>query len=139
MQPAKSLLPAAVDEQEYERLRPQQTIWLRAVREICQRHHIPTEALQRFGDGTDPADGSTIVFAAGKDVVIKLFPPFQGKTYAAELSVCHLVYGKLSLVTPEIVAHGTLDGWPYLVMSRLQGTYLSDIWDGLQQAEQRSL
>ena len=96
-------------------------------------------ALQRFGDGTDPADGSTVVFAAGKDIVIKLFPPFQQKTYAAELSVCQLVYSKLSLVTPQIYAHGVLDGWPYLVMSRLQGTYLSDIWDGLQEAEQRSL
>lgn len=139
MQPAKPLLPSIFNEQEYERLRPQQTIWLQAVSEICQRHHIPTDALQRFGDGTDPAVGSTVVFAAGKDVVVKLFPPFQRKAYAAELGVCQLVYGKLSLVTPEIVAHGTLDGWPYLVMSRLQGTYLSDIWDGLQQAEQHAL
>src|SRR5205823_3070414 len=41
--------------------------------------------------------------------------------------------------TPEIEVSGLLDEWPYLVMSRLPGIYLSDIWDTLEHTDQLSL
>ena len=103
---------------------------------ICQRHGLPTDRLIRFGDGTDPVDGSNIVFAVGDHLIIKLFPPYQSRLFKADLAVAEHVYGKLSVTTPRMYAHGTLDSWPYLVMSRVPGVYLSSIWDTLNDKDQ---
>jgi hygromycin-B 7''-O-kinase len=105
------------------------------MRVLCQRHKLPIEGLSRFGDGTDPADGTSIVFAVGKDTVIKLFPPYHRQLFEVELSVAEHIFGKLSVATPEIYAHSMLDEWPYLIMSRLQGIYLFEIWDQLEHTD----
>ena len=55
----------------------------------------------------------------------------QQSVYNADLSVAERLYGRLNVTTPEIYVHGMLDGWLYLVMSRISGVYLSDIWDTL--------
>ena len=130
------LLPPVITRADYDLLRTRGDVWFQVMRIICQRHGLPCEDLKRFGDGTDPADGSCVVFAAGKHHVIKLFPPYHGRLYEAELVVAEHVFGRLSIATPEIYAHGTFDEWSYLVMSRLQGTYLSDIWDRLDHVNQ---
>jgi hygromycin-B 7''-O-kinase len=131
-----SLLPPVITDADYALLRTRGDVWFQVMHIICQRHGLAHEDLRRFGDGTDPADGSCVAFAAGKHHVIKLFPPYQKRLYEAELVVAGHVFGKLSIATPEIYAHGTVDEWPYLVMSRLQGSYLSGIWDRLDQVDQ---
>jgi len=132
-------LPPVISRADYDLLRTRADVWFQVMHIICQRHGLVREDLRRFGDGTDPADGSCVAFAAGKHHVIKLFPPYQKRLYEAELVVAEHVFGKLSIATPEIYARGTVDEWPYLVMSRLQGTYLSDIWDRLDQVDQLRL
>lgn len=134
-----SLLPPVITHADYALLRTRGDVWFQVMRIICQRHGLDHEELRRFGNGTDPADGSCVAFAVGKHHVIKLFPPYQKRLYEAELVVAEHVFGKLSIATPEIFAHGTVDEWPYLVMSRLQGSYLSDIWDRLDQVDQLRL
>ena len=130
------LLPPVITHADYDLLRTRGDVWFQVMTIICQRHGLPCEDLKRFGDGTDPADGSCVAFAAGKHHVIKLFPPYQRRLNEAELVVAEHIFGRLSIATPEIYAHGTFDEWPYLVMSRLQGTYLSDIWDRLDHVNQ---
>src|SRR5450759_1412361 len=112
------------------------SVWGQAMHVICQRHGLPTDRLVRFGDGTDPADGSSVVFAVGDQLVIKMFPPFRTNLFDADLSVAERVFGRLNVTTPEIHAHGMLDGWPYLLMSRVPGVYLSAIWDTLDDESQ---
>ena len=136
MQQSEPLFPAFTDRASYEAMRPDVNVWLRAMRVICQRHGLPIEGLVRFGDGTDLAFGTTIVFAIGEHYVIKLYPPYLTQLFEAERTVAKYVYGKLSVSTPEIYAQDSLEGWPYLVMSRLQGVYLSDIWDTLEDTNQ---
>lgn len=125
------LLPTVTNTTDYVSLRVNASIWPMAMQTICRRHGLPTDRLVRFGDGTDSADGSNIVFAAGDHLVIKLFPPYQSSLFQADLAVTEHVYGTLSVTTPRIYVHGDLDGWPYLVMSRVPGVYLSEIWDTL--------
>ena len=132
-------LPPVITHADYALLRTRGDVWFQVMHIICQRHGLAQEDLKRFGDGTDPADGSCVAFAAGKNHVIKLFPPYQKRLYEAERVVAEHVFGKLSIATPEIYAHGTVDEWPYLVMSRLQGSYLSDIWDSLNRVDQMRL
>jgi len=134
-----SLLPPVISCADYNVLRTRGDVWLQVMHIICQRHELAHEDLKRFGDGTDPADGSCVAFAAGEHHVIKLFPPYQKRLYEAELVVAEHIFGKLSIATPEIFAHETVDEWPYLVMSRLQGSYLSDIWDSLNCVDQMRL
>lgn len=134
-----SLLPAQLSHADYAVLRTDAALWPRVMRIICQRHGLPSTDLRRFGDGTDPADGTCIAFAVGERLVIKLFPPFHRRLFEAERATAEHVYEKLSIVTPAIMAYGTFDACPYLIMSRLQGTYLSDIWDSLEHTNQLSL
>ena len=135
----EAVLPPVSSRAEYEALRIDANIWPLAMRIICQRHGLPTERLIRFGDGTDPTYGSNVVFAVGERYIIKLYPPFDRRLFEADRTVAEHVYGKLEVTTPEIYAYGTLENWPYLVMSRLQGVYLSDVWDTLEYADQLRL
>ncbi len=112
------LLPLVINKTDYEAIRPDANLWLLVMQVICQRHGLSTERLVRFGDGTDTAFGSNIVFAVDEQHVIKLYPPYWRPLFEADLSVAEHVSGKLSIMTPEIYAYDTLDGWPYLVMSR---------------------
>ncbi|GAC1350879.1 MAG: aminoglycoside 3'-phosphotransferase/choline kinase family protein [Ktedonobacteraceae bacterium] len=133
---AEPLLPPVTKRADYESMRINADMWPRAMQVICQRHGLSSDRLVRFGDGTDPADGTNVVFAAGEQHIIKLFPPYWRRLFEADLTVSGHVYGKLSITTPEIYAHGILDGWPYLVMSRVPGVYLSEVWDTLEQENQ---
>jgi hygromycin-B 7''-O-kinase len=133
---SEPLLPFVNNLADYMSLFAKGSVWVQAMQVICQRHGLPTDRLVRFGDGTDPADGSSVVFAVGDQLVIKMFPPFRKNLFDADLSVAERVFGKLSVTTPEIHAHGMLDGWPYLLMSRVPGVYLSAIWDTLDDETQ---
>jgi len=129
---AEPLLPPVTKRADYELLRISASVWPVAMQVICQRHGLASDKLVRFGDGTDPANGSNVVFTVGEQRIIKLFPPYERRLFEADLSVAEHVYKKLSITTPEIYAHGMLDGWPYLVMSRVEGVYLSEIWDAME-------
>ncbi len=133
------LLPLVTSKTDYEALRPDANLWLQVMQVICQRHGLPTERLVRFGDGTDTAFGSNIVFAVDEQHVIKLYPPYWRRLFEADLSVAEHVSGKLSIMTPEIDAYDALDGWPYLVMRRLQGISLAALWNTLGETEQLRL
>jgi len=136
MPQSEPLLPTVTNTRDYDSLRIDPSIWPIAMQAICHRHGLPTDKLVRFGDGTDPAGGSSVVFAAGDHLVIKLFPPYRKSLFEAELTVAEHIYGKLSVITPEIYAHNRLDDWPYLIMSRVPGVYLSELWDALDAREQ---
>jgi hygromycin-B 7''-O-kinase len=132
----EALLPPITNRADYEALRIDANIWPLAMQRICQRHGLSTGGLTRFGDGTDTAYGSNIVFAVNEQYIIKLYPPFQRRLFEADRTVAGHVYGKLAVTTPEIYAYGMLENWPYLAMSRLQGLYLSDVWDTLEHTDQ---
>jgi hygromycin-B 7''-O-kinase len=127
------LLPLVTSKSDYEAIRPDANLWLLVMQVICRRHGLPTEKLVQFGDGMN------IVFAVDEHHVIKLYPPYWRRLFEADLSVAEHVSGKLSIMTPEICSYGALDGWPYLVMSRLQGTSLAALWDTLGETEQLRL
>jgi hygromycin-B 7''-O-kinase len=91
---------------------------------ICARHGVPASAL------TPARDGTNVVFTTDRHV-IKLYPPFWESGAAAEWTILRHVEDRLGVTTPEIVATGRLDAWPYLVMTRLPGTILADVWPGL--------
>jgi hygromycin-B 7''-O-kinase len=100
-------------------------LWLPAVEEICRRHGLVRDACSRGPDGTH------IVYFSGSACVIKLFVPLFGDDFRAERVVLKHLSGALPVSTPEILFEGDVGGWPYLVMSRLDGRSIGEAWSNV--------
>jgi hygromycin-B 7''-O-kinase len=72
-----------------------------------------------------------VVFGAGSRHLVKLFPPLWSHEQGVERAALEHVAGRLSVATPEVVAAGELEGWSYLVLSRVSGTPLAALWEEL--------
>ena len=119
-------LPAIVSLADWPSLRRTYQRWRTAMEEICVRHTLPASEL------TPARDGTSVVFTTNRHV-IKLYPTFWELEAAAECTILGHVAGRLGVPTPEVVATGHLETWPYLVMTRLQGAILADVWQGLDE------
>lgn len=75
------------------------------------------------------SEGTNIVFAYGDNSVIKIFPPFHRDQFESELLVLKHLQGKLSVNTPTLEHDGEIFGWPYLIISKLEGTLLETLWE----------
>lgn len=119
-----TILPQVNSFEEYENIKLKSDLFEIAAREIITRHHLPDELLSFF-------DGTNVVFAYGSNRVIKIFPPFHQNQFTSDLLVMNHLNLKLSVNTPEIEYHGIIDSWPYIIMSRLEGTLLEGLWEKL--------
>jgi len=133
MAEAQPLLPTYTDAAVYRSIQPGVQAWLPAMHAICQRHALSTDGLIRLSEGTN------VIFAAGAQHIIKLYPPHWQRLCTAERLVAEHLYGKLDIATPEITASGELEGWPYTVMQRLPGQYLHEVWDAMPLGNQLRL
>jgi hygromycin-B 7''-O-kinase len=124
------LLPRLETFADYRPLRRQADPWLGAMRAICQRHGLDPARLQQFGTGTN------VVFHTG-GAVIKLVLSLWRDDARRERVVLEHLDGRLH--SPLLQATGELEGWPYLVMSRLPGRRIGDVWSGLSQTDRRAL
>lgn len=91
-------------------------------RTIILKHQLPEASLTLFSDGTN------IVFSYGEKV-IKIFPPFHQSQFESERLILKRLDGKLSIKTPTLEYEGELFAWPYLIMSKLEGTNLETLWE----------
>jgi len=119
------IFPPITSFEEYEKHKLKVEILQSAAKEVIGRHRLPEKKLSLFHDGTN------IVFAYGDDRVIKIFPPFHESQFKSETLVLHHLQGKLSVNIPAIEYQGEIAGWPYVVMSRLEGTLLETLWEKL--------
>jgi hygromycin-B 7''-O-kinase len=126
------LLPPSPAPDDWPALRRGFDGWPAVMREICARHGLGTRQLAPAGSGTN------VVFTTTHHVV-KLFPPMWSDLAAGERAVLHHLAGRLSLDTPQLVADERLDAWRYLVMTRLPGVLLDQVWDTLDAADRQFL
>jgi hygromycin-B 7''-O-kinase len=106
-------------------VRSRSELWLPALRAICARHGLDAGPLEAFGP-----EGTHVCFAAGRDHVVKLFAPFWPRDFAVESACAEGVRG-LGVESPEVVASGELEDWPYLILRRLAGDRLDRAWPRL--------
>lgn len=126
------LLPALADKAEYLAVFRDDEVWRPALRVIGERHGLASAALRR-------ASGGSHVVYLGETEVVKLYAPLFPDDFAAEQRMLEHVAGQLPIATPRIIATGELEAWPYLVMTRLSGQPLDELWPALAPAERRRL
>lgn len=109
--------------EDFEKLKLKLEVIENIARLVIRKHQLPKEKLTLFTEGTN------IVFDNGNQRVIKIFPPFHHNQFTSDSLVLNHLQGKLSIKTPSIEYQGEIHGWPYLVMTKLEGTLLETLWE----------
>src|SRR5438067_4981626 len=118
-------LPIISDAADYS-LHFNDDVWQQAAATICARHRIPCERLRRS------SQGENVIFFVDEHSVIKIFAPFR-ENYSRETAALEFAQGKLSIKTPDLMHTGEIDGWSYLVMTRLPGQASREVWASVGQ------
>lgn len=103
-------------------------VWRQAAAAICARHGLSHSALRR-----EP-QGENIIFSIDERLIVKIFAPFRD-SYAREKAALEFFDGKLGIKTPAILYAGELEGWSYLVMTRLAGRSARETWPEMEARE----
>jgi len=120
-----SLLPRFSTLEQYRPLFRDEAVWLPALRTICARHGLDPLTLRIA------PPGSNIVFWVEDKLLIKLFVPLWPEDARKETDVLKALAGRIPFEIPQIRAEGDLEGWPYLVLTRICGQPLDEIWEDL--------
>jgi len=123
------LLPSIRSEEDYRQVYSDTAIWLPAMKAIAARHGLEGSELRRATLGTN------VVFRTQRHI-LKLFSGLWRKDYIAEYEALRHVQG---LPTPQIVAVGELEGWPYLVLTVVPGIPAQAVWGHLDQSSQAGI
>ena len=118
-------LPHLAAAESFRAFRSDPLLWLPIAREIARSHGLDASAAHVFATGTN------LVVGLGERLILKIFPPLLRAQFVSERGSLTQLRGRLDLPIPEILAEGTRDGWPYLVITRLAGTLGSEVWPGL--------
>jgi hygromycin-B 7''-O-kinase len=126
-------LPSALTWAEYQALRAEPARWEPTVEAIAAAHGLGQQAVRAI------EDGSNLVAWLGDDRVIKLFPPFLRYQYESERAALRHLRGRVKTPIPELIVDGEVSGWPYLILSKLDGVSLASVWGGCNAAERAEI
>lgn len=120
-------LPAHPGVAEFDALQEDPARWIGVLATLGARYTA--------GAAVPAGEGTVLVALLGRELVLKLYPPFLRDHFEFERAMLGHLHGRLSLPTPRLVDSAEHAGWPYLVMSLLPGTPLDRVWPTLQQPE----
>ena len=103
-------------------------MWRQVAAEICVRHNLSCSSLRRS------PQGENIIFFVDETFVVKIFAPFR-ENYWREKVALDFAQGKLSIRTPELVHAGEIEGWSYLVMTKLAGHASREVWASTERSD----
>lgn len=122
-------LPHFTDAESFRAFRSDPSQWLPIALDIARSHGLDISSPHVFATGTN------LVVGLGDKLILKIFPPQLAAQFVSERGSLTQLKGRLHLPIPEIVAEGTRDGWPYLIITRLAGALGSEIWPSLPEAQ----
>jgi hygromycin-B 7''-O-kinase len=129
---ARRLLPEVSDEAAFGRVVKDDAVFADGVRCIAETLGVKARA-ERFADGSRP------VYALGAELVLKLYAPYDTGEAEREAAFLAALNGQLPIPTPKLHARGALEGWEYVLMSRLRGEPLVTVVPRLPRASLRRL
>ncbi len=124
---AAPALPADPGVAEFDALQEDPSRWIGVVSALA--------APYSSAPAVPAGEGTVLVALLGRELVLKLYPPFLRDHFEFERAMLTHLQGRLSLPTPQLLSSAEHAGWPYLVMTQLPGTPLDRVWPGLSQAE----
>jgi hygromycin-B 7''-O-kinase len=122
-------LPFLTDYDSYRAWRADRSRCLDVGLDIARGHGLACAEPHIFATGTN------LVVALDARLILKIFPPMLRNQFISERGSLLQLRGRLSLPIPEIVAEGERDGWPYLVITRLDGIVGSEAWAALPEEQ----
>ncbi|MFI6155482.1 phosphotransferase family protein [Kitasatospora sp. NPDC051170] len=124
------MLPVVETEEQWDALADDEAVLRAGAEDLCARLGLGGAPLERFAEGSVP------VYAVGGAQVLKLFPPTSARDGVVEERVLGHLRGALPVPTPEVHAAGEyVNGWRYVLMSRLAGEGLATAWPRVPQGE----
>ena len=119
-------LPASIDVEAFDALHDDESQW---------RNLVASIAAGYSAEPVTPATvGTVLVGLVGRDLVVKLYPPFLRDHFEFEVAALQRLAGRLDVPTPALVALGEREGWPYHVITQLRGEPLTQVWPGLDES-----
>lgn len=109
------------------------TAWLPVLSHLQQEFRLPGGTWEKI------PQGANALFGLRDDVIVKLVPPNWRRQGDKEILVAPLLEGKLSLQTPKLIGSGEIDNWIFVILSRLNGVLLADVWPSLDIEQKRSI
>jgi hygromycin-B 7''-O-kinase len=108
--------------------------WRGAIEELCLEHSVAPESIAPF------TDGSNLIVSVDDRYVVKIFPPFHRHQWESEWRVLDRLWSNgLSIPIPKLIAHGQRsDHWTYVILSKLPGVTLENIWPSLDGSQKIS-
>jgi hygromycin-B 7''-O-kinase len=114
-------LPAAATREQFGAIRRDEVALQPVLAAVCARCGVVAGDAKRYTDGSLPV-------YAFEERVLKIYPPcFPGEA-DVERAALELVAGRLVIPTPRVEAYGEVDGWQYVLMTRLRGQSLAHRW-----------
>ncbi len=124
-------LPADIDWAEFDALREKLPAWRDVIATLAAEHvDAPVQQME---------SGTVLVALLGHSHALKLYPPFLRDHFEYERAMLQRVGGQLQLPTPLLLNSGELDGWPWLLMTQLQGQPLTTVWPTLDESQKCEL
>ncbi|MBH9551464.1 phosphotransferase family protein [Inhella gelatinilytica] len=130
--PAPLPWPDLRDPRAFDELHDNPVRWLTWVQGLARQLGLP-EGVLPLGEGT------ALVVQVGADWILKVFPPFLRDHWAFERGLLIRLQGQLTVPTPRLEASGDVQGWPWLLMNRLEGQTLTALWPRLDEARRHGL
>ncbi len=121
-----SSLPASSDWAAFDALHDDTSAWGDAIKALAAEL-VPGAPVVQMESGT------VLVALLGHTHALKLYPPFLRDHCAYECAMLARVGGALQVPTPVLVQSGEHEGWPWVLMTQLQGEPLTATWPGLDE------
>ena len=127
------LLPSIKTLEDYKSVYRDVDVWLPALRTICERHGLDKLQLELAPPGTH------VVFRAGSRLYIKLFAPLWPGDFLPERLVLRKLSGRSDLPVPDLVSEGEIEGWPYIIVTAIEGIPLNEVWNALPASDKERI
>jgi hygromycin-B 7''-O-kinase len=124
-------LPQNLDPRAFDALHDDPGAWREPIESIARSHGAAS--VEQVSEGT------ALVARLGTERMLKVFPPFLRDHFEYECAMLPALHGRLTVPTPELIATGERDGWPYIVMTQLQGEAMTASWPRLAEDERLAL
>lgn len=100
-------------------------VWQQAAARICARHGLADAKLRRS------PEGEQVIFFVDEKLVVKIYASLRDN-YRRELAALEFARGKPDIETPEVLHTGEVEGWPYILMTRVAGRASRELWASIE-------